>query len=96
MAGATVLMLMRASGTLGCGMCQWKSWLLTLNHKLGLVDGLSVHGKIPRSCRCDVCVQAKIRHIATPRTSPAADVLWFVGQTVSTNVNSVPYASTNG
>ena len=69
---------------------------LALIHELGLVDGLSVHGKIPKSCRCDVCMQSKIRRSATPRKSPAADIPWCVGHTVSTDVKSVPYTSMNG
>ena len=69
---------------------------LALIHELGLVDGISIHGKIPKSCKCELCVQAEIRCSETPRTSPAADIPWFVGHTVSTDVKSVPYTSMNG
>ena len=69
--------------------CLWNDRLqqmpkekLALILELSLVDGLSVHGKIPRSCKCDVCVQAKIRRSATPRTSPAAGIPVLVGHQV--------------
>ena len=54
---------------------------LVIIHELGLVDGLSVHGKISKFCKCDVCVQAKIRRSTTPRTSPAADIPRLAGHT---------------
>ena len=61
-----------------------------------LVEGFSLHGKIPSSCPCDVCRQAKIRRRANVRESPYHEAATYVGHTVSTDVKSLPYASIRG
>ena len=70
--------------------------VLSKVHEHHLVDGFSLHGKVPKSCACDVCRQAKIRRRANVRESPYGDAATFVGHTVSTDVKSLPYASMRG
>ncbi len=60
------------------------------------MDGFSLHGKVPKSCACDVCRQAKIRRRATVSVSPYSEAATYVGHTVSTDVKSLPYASMRG
>ena len=63
---------------------------------LGLVDGFHLVGNTNPDCRCDVCVQAKIRAQPSPTYSKAPPTTRAIGEHVSTDVKSLSYQSFEG